>query len=87
MKPRKISLCLLALAMTMAMSTSAFAAGPDEPEGLYTRGKNAWTKPRRGLAGRRNAFEGRICLFFGVALSGRTILGLGATKKAHFSIG
>ena len=31
MKPRKISLCLLALAMTMAMSTSAFAAGPDEP--------------------------------------------------------
>ena len=31
MKPRKISLCLLALAMTMAMSTSAFAASPDEP--------------------------------------------------------
>lgn len=31
MKPRKISLCLLALAMTMAMSTSAFAARPDEP--------------------------------------------------------
>lgn len=31
MKPRKISLCLLVLAMTMVMSTSAFAAGPDEP--------------------------------------------------------
>ena len=31
MKPRKISLCLLTLAMTMAMSTSAFAASPDEP--------------------------------------------------------
>lgn len=31
MKPRKISLCLLALAMTMTMSTSAFAARPDEP--------------------------------------------------------
>lgn len=31
MKPRKISLCALALAMTMAMSTSAFAAAPDEP--------------------------------------------------------
>ena len=31
MKPRKISLCLLTLAMTMAMSTSAFAARPDEP--------------------------------------------------------
>lgn len=31
MKSRKISLCLLALAMTMAMSTSAFAANPDEP--------------------------------------------------------
>ena len=31
MKPRKISLCLLALAMTITMSTSAFAARPDEP--------------------------------------------------------
>ena len=31
MKPRKISLCLLALAMTMAMTTSAFAASPDDP--------------------------------------------------------
>lgn len=31
MKPRKMSLCLLAVAMAMAMSTSAFAAGPDEP--------------------------------------------------------
>lgn len=31
MKSRKISLCLLALAMTMAMTTSAFAASPDEP--------------------------------------------------------
>ncbi len=31
MKRRKFSLCLLALAMVMAMSTSVFAAGPDEP--------------------------------------------------------
>lgn len=31
MKPQKISLCLLTLAMIMAMSTSAFAANPDEP--------------------------------------------------------
>lgn len=31
MKPRKIRLCLLTLAMSMAMSTSAFAANPDEP--------------------------------------------------------
>ena len=49
MKFRKISLCLLAVAMTMAMSTPAFAAETDVPllSGMTTEQPKV-LRPRHG---------------------------------------